>query len=319
MSAVEAGQHLPLVSVVIAAYHAENTLARAIDSLVAQTVRNWEAIVVDDASADRTVEIAEELAARDHRIRVIRMERNGGPAAARNKGMKSARGQWIATLDSDDVYVPTRLEKLLAVASGDSWDLLFDNIGTLSKKGGAERPYWPRWQGMRRAIPLAEMLRGCSGAMKNTYGVLKPFVKRSFVEKLDLYYDTELKRGEDVLFHISLMLKGARTARVTEIGYLYEIPDAANRVSASVTNLQHSHMATLKIRDAGWAKMILAEKMWWKIRFLNTAQPELWKSFRYSLKERNLLVSAKIALYNPAILAKLVIAKPLKIVVSVFA
>ncbi len=313
MSAVEAGQHQPLVSVVIAAYHAENTLARAIDSLVAQTVTNWEAIVVDDASADRTVEIAEELAARDHRIRVIRMERNGGPAAARNKGMKSARGQWIATLDSDDVYVPTRLEMILAVASADDWDLVFDNIATLSQEGRSGRPYWPRWKKMPRAISLAEMLRGCSGAMKNTYGVLKPFVKRSFVEKLDLYYDTELKRGEDVLFHISLMLKGARTARVTEIGYLYEIPDAANRVSASVTNLQHSHMATLKIRDAGWSSLSIAEKIWLYIRQINTLEFELWIQFLGALKNWELKKAIMLSLRNSSVLKKLVIVRPVRI------
>jgi len=315
VSTVEIEQRPPLVSVVIAAYQAERTIARAINSLLAQTVTDWEAIVVDDASVDGTVEVAKGLAANDQRIRVICAERNGGPAVARNQGIKSANGHWITTLDADDVYTTTRLEKLLDLASTGNWDLLFDNISSLPGAAGSMRPYWPKWKKMSQTLSLAEMLQGCSGVMKNTYGVLKPFVRRSFVEKVGASYDETLRRGEDVFFHISLMLQGAKTGRVVQIGYLYEIP-AANRVSASVTNLQHSHVATLKIRDAGWSRMSSSEKFWLNVRFLNTTQPELWKAFGCAMKDKRIWKATTLALSNPAILLKVFVAKPLKLIFS---
>lgn len=98
----------PLVSVVIPAYNAEASLAETLDSVIAQSHANWEAIVVDDGSKDRTREIAETYAARDPRIRVLAQE-NGGVAVARNTGIAAARGDLVAPVDADDVWHPEKL------------------------------------------------------------------------------------------------------------------------------------------------------------------------------------------------------------------
>ncbi len=98
----------PAVSVIMAACNAAPYLHEAIGSILAQTLRDWELICVDDGSKDRTREIAEEFARRDSRVRVL-SRGNTGPAIARNEAVAAARGGLIAILDADDVSLPGRL------------------------------------------------------------------------------------------------------------------------------------------------------------------------------------------------------------------
>ncbi|MEO7997680.1 MAG: glycosyltransferase family 2 protein [Gemmatimonadaceae bacterium] len=102
---------LPLVSVVIPAFNASRYLGAAIESVLAQSLRNLEVIVVDDGSSDDTAAEARRYAALDPRVRVhVRSEPSGKPAIARNDGIRLARGTMIALLDADDIAVPTRFE-----------------------------------------------------------------------------------------------------------------------------------------------------------------------------------------------------------------
>ncbi|MDD5068985.1 MAG: glycosyltransferase family 2 protein [Candidatus Pacebacteria bacterium] len=98
----------PLVSVVIPVYNREDLLPRALLSLFSQTYTNWEAVVVDDKSKDRTVEVANKFAEKDSRIRVIQ-NIHSGPAETANKGLRDTKGEFITFLDSDDEYLPEHL------------------------------------------------------------------------------------------------------------------------------------------------------------------------------------------------------------------
>ena len=100
----------PVVSVVVAAFNASRWIGMSLASALAQTLREIEIIVVDDGSADDTPEVVAEFAKRDSRIRLIRQE-NAGVGAARNTGIRAARGEFIATLDADDLWNPTKLEQ----------------------------------------------------------------------------------------------------------------------------------------------------------------------------------------------------------------
>ena len=93
----------------MAAYNSEAYVGEAVASVLAQTYQNWELIVVDDASTDRTAEIVEEFAEKDARIRLLRNERNLGPAASRNRSIATARGEFAAILDNDDIARPERI------------------------------------------------------------------------------------------------------------------------------------------------------------------------------------------------------------------
>jgi teichuronic acid biosynthesis glycosyltransferase TuaG len=103
------------VSVLIPAWRAERVLARAVASLRAQTVADWEAIVVDDASPDGTGALARRLAAQDGRVRALSHATNRGAARARNTALAAARGRYAAFLDADDEWLPDKLARQLAL------------------------------------------------------------------------------------------------------------------------------------------------------------------------------------------------------------
>jgi len=98
-----------LVSIITPTYNCAKFIGRTIDSVLKQTYTNWEMIIVDDASKDNTEEIV--LNYKDPRIKYIKLEKNAGPANARNKSMQEAKGKYIAFLDSDDIWMPEKLEK----------------------------------------------------------------------------------------------------------------------------------------------------------------------------------------------------------------
>lgn len=126
----------PAVAVVIPAYNAARTLAATLDSVVAQSFTQFEAIVVDDGSTDATLTIAQAYAARDRRLRIV-SKPNSGVAEARNAGIAAARAPLIAPLDADDVWHPTFLEKLHAAlrAAGDDTLFAFAGFRNLDAQG----------------------------------------------------------------------------------------------------------------------------------------------------------------------------------------
>lgn len=103
-----------LVSVIMPAHNAADTLAASMDSVLSQTYPEWELLVIDDASTDETRDIAEKYAEKDKRIRYMHQEQNQGVATARNCGIDAARGRYLAFLDSDDLWMPEKLEKQVA-------------------------------------------------------------------------------------------------------------------------------------------------------------------------------------------------------------
>ena len=102
-----------VISILMAAYNAEKTIEQAIASVTAQSFRAFELIVIDDCSVDRTREIVTNLQKSDSRIRLVQQEKNRGVSAARKRGLEEAQGEWIAILDSDDLWEPQKLEKQL--------------------------------------------------------------------------------------------------------------------------------------------------------------------------------------------------------------
>lgn len=102
-----------LVSIIVPIYNSERFLVDTIESVRRQTYMNWELILVDDSSSDRSREIMEKYARKDIRIRSIFLEENSGAAVARNQGLKATKGRYIAYLDADDLWMPEKLEKQL--------------------------------------------------------------------------------------------------------------------------------------------------------------------------------------------------------------
>lgn len=101
-------------SVITPLYNCSKYLEQTIQSVISQTYENWEMIMVDDCSTDNSVEIAQSYAAQDERVKVIQLEKNSGAAVARNTAIEAAQGRYIAFLDSDDQWLPHKLETQLA-------------------------------------------------------------------------------------------------------------------------------------------------------------------------------------------------------------
>ena len=104
-----------LISVVMPAYNAVSTIRESIQSVIEQDYKNWELIVVNDCSTDGTKEVVSEYTKVDDRIRLINKEHNEGVGKARNTGISLAKGEWIAFLDSDDLWTAEKLSKVVAL------------------------------------------------------------------------------------------------------------------------------------------------------------------------------------------------------------
>jgi glycosyltransferase involved in cell wall biosynthesis len=110
---LESQHQRPLVSVILPTHNRVDLLAGAVESVLAQTERRFELIVVDDGSRDATPEYLAALTTRDRRTRSVRLEISRGGGGARNEGIRLSRGDWVAFLDDDDRWLPSKLEKQL--------------------------------------------------------------------------------------------------------------------------------------------------------------------------------------------------------------
>ncbi len=129
----------PLVSIITPAYNGERFLRRTIESVLAQRYDNWEQIIVDDGSTDSTAAIAQQYAAADPRIRYF-YQPNQRQAAARNRGLAEARGELVAFLDQDDLWLPEKLEVSVGEFANGGQDLLFTDIYLFERDEQTGRP-----------------------------------------------------------------------------------------------------------------------------------------------------------------------------------
>lgn len=126
----------PLVSIITPAHNAERFIGETIRSVQAQTMGDWEMLVADDASPDGTRGVVEELALEDPRIRLVALAQNGGPARARNAALAQARGRYMAFLDSDDLWLPAKLERQLAFMAERDSAVSYTAFRRISADGG---------------------------------------------------------------------------------------------------------------------------------------------------------------------------------------
>ncbi len=150
-----------LVSIITPAYNAQQTLAATIESVKAQTYQNWEMIISNDCSTDRTKEIAEQYAGADNRIRVINAACNGGAARARNAALKMAKGRYIAFLDSDDLWEPRKLEKQIDFMDKNNYAFTFTSYELIDENGNKLNKYVDSKPKMRYREVLRNTLIYC--------------------------------------------------------------------------------------------------------------------------------------------------------------
>lgn len=126
--------HTPLLSFIVLSYNYERYIGRTLESILAQTVQDFEIVVVDDCSRDKSIEVIRSYG--DPRIRLLVNEHNIGGAASYNRAVEAARGEWLVNLDADDWIEPAKSEKQLAIAAADpSLDIIGSYISVVDEHG----------------------------------------------------------------------------------------------------------------------------------------------------------------------------------------
>jgi glycosyltransferase involved in cell wall biosynthesis len=218
-----AGDAGPLVSVVLPVYNGERFVAQTIESALCQTYRNLEIIVVDDGSTDRTASVIQGIAALDPRVRVIHQP-NSGVARARNRGLAEATGEFLAPLDSDDLWDPAKIEEQVRIMQqgGDRIGLVYCWWVWIDEKGVVldRSPSW-EIEGDASALLLQVNYTGNASV---------PLFRRKYLQEIGGYDESMEERGGrgcedwDVALRIAAQYRVA-VARQLLVGYR-RLPDS---------------------------------------------------------------------------------------------
>lgn len=248
------------VSVIIPAYNAERYLDTAIDTALLQEGVQVEVLVIDDCSTDGTAELARRRSLLDDRVRVLHTPKNSGPAAARNRGLDAAVGEWIALLDADDRFQPGRLRRMLDFARQHDADIVSDNLLLcLETEGGVGTPMIPPARlHYPQGMSAADFILGNIGTRRHprvSYGFMQPVIRRGFLVAANLRYGENNRFGEDFLLYVACLMQGARWWVMPEAMYLYTVragslsevqrPDDLLRIRTAEQQL----LDTLSVRD----------------------------------------------------------------------
>jgi len=200
-----------LVSIIVPSYNSEKFVAETIESVINQTYSEWELLIVDDCSMDNTCEIIEKIAKSDSRINLIKHVQNGGPAKARNTAIKRAKGRYIAFLDSDDLWLPHKLEHQLEFARQRKAILSFTQYRRISSTGDK----------CGRLVPIPSTLDYRS-LLKNTAIATSTVIvdrqKSGPFEMVNTYYD-------DFVLWLNLLKRGTIAHGLQEDLMRYRIVD----------------------------------------------------------------------------------------------
>jgi succinoglycan biosynthesis protein ExoO len=211
----------PQLSVIMPAFNAGHTIARAVNSVLAQDLDGLEVIVVDDGSTDDTVAWVYHRALADPRLRLLRQLSNQGPAAARNVGLNVARGRWVGLLDADDAWLPGRARRLVLLGEEYGVDVVADNqwlydapAKRMVRKGFTLRT-------VVQPFTMEDLLRNDISGGLFVFGWLKPVMRRAFLESHALRYLSHLRYGEDFNLYVRIFGAGARGLLTGEAMYIY--------------------------------------------------------------------------------------------------
>ncbi|MPW26979.1 glycosyltransferase [Alkalibaculum sp. M08DMB] len=126
-----------LVSVIMPTYNCANFIGETLDSVINQTYKNWEVIIIDDCSTDNTVEIVKKYMLNDKRIKYYKLDKNSGAAVARNKALDFSEGKYMAFLDSDDIWFPEKLTKQIDFMEQNRYSFTCTSYTKIDEKGNS--------------------------------------------------------------------------------------------------------------------------------------------------------------------------------------
>lgn len=205
---------MPKVSIIVPVYNVEKYIHRCIDSIISQSFTDWELILVDDGSPDRSGAICDEYAQKDSRIQVIHKE-NGGVGAARNTGLEYATGEFVAFVDSDDFCENTYLENF-GLNKTITVDLVIQGYKKFVGEESPGRNY------SKRLYTRNNFVEGILDNGLLSFGA--PYCKlfrRDFIERNNIRFSTKYSFGEDTYFFFHYLTHIYNMQMVEGTGYFY--------------------------------------------------------------------------------------------------
>ena len=210
------------LSVIIPCYNAQKYLPACLESLLSQSMRDFEAILIDDGSKDDTAAIAMQYASVDERIRFIRQE-NAGVSAARNAGLRIAQGEWVLFVDADDLLCEDALNTMLSYAD-DSVDMVVSTHETFDESGRSQTVFpETRWMDKAgEACRHAAALRLIEGDTVLNI-MCNKLHRRALIEREEIRLAEGVRIAEDALFNLEAVLCGSGVAFCDRVTYRYRI------------------------------------------------------------------------------------------------
>lgn len=206
----------PLVSIIMPLYNCEEYIQESIESVRQQTYENWELIVVDDTSTDKSVGIVKQIMQEEPRICFIGLNVNGGAAQARNRAIKEAKGRYIAFLDSDDIWLPDKLHYQIAFLNEHNLVLTYSAYETMDENS--------KYINTRQILPFItykDMLK--SNQIGNLTGIYDvDFFGKVYMENIG---------HEDYILWLKLLKQVTCTQGLTQVTARYRI--APNSISSN--------------------------------------------------------------------------------------
>jgi len=194
----------PLVSIIMPAYNCETYIEEAIKSVLNQSIDEWELIVIDDCSTDTTYNIARHIANKDDRIQVYQNEENMGVAKTRNRGIALCQGEYIAFLDSDDVWCPKKLEIQINRIKEICADICYCSYEIIGANGDKVRPDYVVPQYIDYNGLLIENVMQCSAML------VKANIVKHYMFNTEYYH-------EDYILGLMMLRDGKRAIGCEEI------------------------------------------------------------------------------------------------------
>ncbi len=193
---------MQLISVIVPIYNTEKYLPKCLDSILAQTHTNWEAILVNDGSTDDSGEICDEYARNDRRITVVHQE-NAGVSSARNRGIEMAKGEWLTFIDADDYIENVYLEILTKQIDRENNVLIIQGLKQInSKREEIKKIEFPTLTLQNNEI---EKAFSRMSIYENGYSVAKLY-NRDVVNKYNIKFKKDISYSEDMIFMLEYIL-----------------------------------------------------------------------------------------------------------------
>lgn len=199
-----------MVSIITPSYNSEQFIATTIRSVINQTYKDWELIIVDDASLDNTCNIVLDFCKKDKRIKLIKQLKNCGTGVARNTAIKAARGNYIAFLDSDDIWKSNKLEKQLSVMKSTKAAICFSSYELINEQG----------ESLNKIIEALPKLSYTKQLKCNYIGNLTGIYNVNVMGKM---FMPEIKKRQDWVLWLDLLKKGGPAIGIKESLAYYRV------------------------------------------------------------------------------------------------